>query len=94
MTCTGRSADGLLYYETSSDGHGNLEIDVTFSPGTDPNIALVEVNNRLKQAEAAAAAGRAAGLGVFKAANTFLMLGTLTSTDGMRDSAQLGRSKR
>ena len=44
-------ADGLQYYETSSDGHGNLEIDVTFAPGTDPDIALVDVNNRLKQVE-------------------------------------------
>lgn len=84
-------ADGLLYYETSSDGHGNLEIDVTFSPGTDPDIALVDVNNRLKQVESRLPQQVVQqGIGVFKAANTFLMLVTLTSTDGMRDSAQLG----
>ncbi|WGY69999.1 multidrug efflux RND transporter permease subunit [Burkholderia cepacia] len=84
-------ADGLLYYETSSDGHGNLEIDVTFSPGTDPDIALVDVNNRLKQVESRLPQQVVQqGIGVFKAANTFLMLVTLTSTDGQRDSAQLG----
>ncbi len=84
-------ADGLLYYETSSDGHGNLEIDVTFSPGTDPDIALVDVNNRLKQVESRLPQQVVQqGIGVFKAANTFLMLVTLTSTDGLRDSAQLG----
>lgn len=84
-------ADGLLYYETSSDGHGNLEIDVTFSPGTDPDIALVDVNNRLKQVEPRLPQQVVQqGIGVFKAANTFLMLVTLTSTDGTRDSAQLG----
>ncbi|AZQ51191.1 multidrug efflux RND transporter permease subunit [Burkholderia cenocepacia] len=84
-------ADGLLYYATSSDGHGNLEIDVTFSPGTDPDIALVDVNNRLKQVEPRLPQQVVQqGIGVFKAANTFLMLVTLTSTDGTRDSAQLG----
>ncbi|WP_423757691.1 multidrug efflux RND transporter permease subunit [Burkholderia sp. NLJ2] len=84
-------ADGLLYYETSSDGHGNLEIDMTFSPGTDPDIALVDVNNRLKQVESRLPQQVVQqGIGVFKAANTFLMLVTLTSTDGTRDSAQLG----
>ncbi len=84
-------ADGLLYYATSSDGHGNLEIDVTFSPGTDPDIALVDVNNRLKQVEPRLPQQVVQqGIAVFKAANTFLMLVTLTSTDGTRDSAQLG----
>ncbi|KVH05895.1 MULTISPECIES: multidrug efflux RND transporter permease subunit [Burkholderia] len=84
-------ADGLQYYETSSDGHGNLEIDVTFAPGTDPDIALVDVNNRLKQVEPRLPQQVVQqGIGVFKAANTFLMLVTLTSTDGTRDSAQLG----
>jgi len=84
-------ADGLLYYETSSDGHGNLEIDVTFAPSTDPDIALVDVNNRLKQVEPRLPQQVVQqGIGVFKAANTFLMLVTLTSTDGTRDSAQLG----
>ncbi|KVH53480.1 acriflavine resistance protein B [Burkholderia sp. MSMB1072] len=84
-------ADGLQYYETSSDGHGNLEIDVTFAPGTNPDIALVDVNNRLKQVEPRLPQQVVQqGIGVFKAANTFLMLVTLTSTDGTRDSAQLG----
>ncbi|MBN3788394.1 multidrug efflux RND transporter permease subunit [Burkholderia sp. Ac-20353] len=84
-------ADGLLYYETSSDGHGNLEIDVTFSPGTDPDLAVVDVQNRLKQVEPRLPQQVVQqGISVFKAANTFLMLVTLTSADGTRDSAQLG----
>ncbi|AGK50796.1 RND transporter, hydrophobe/amphiphile efflux-1 family protein [Burkholderia thailandensis MSMB121] len=83
-------ADGLLYDETSSDGHGNLEIDVTFAPGTDPDLALVDVQNRLKQVEPRLPQQVVQqGIGVFKAANTFLMLVALTSTDGTRDSAQL-----
>ncbi|WP_010112934.1 multidrug efflux RND transporter permease subunit [Burkholderia oklahomensis] len=83
-------ADGLLYYETSSDGHGNLEIDVTFATGADPDLALVDVQNRLKQIEPRLPQQVVQqGIGVFKATNTFLMLVALTSTDGTRDSAQL-----
>lgn len=84
-------ADGLLYYQTSSDNHGDLEIDVTFSPETNPDLAVVDVQNRLKQIEPRLPQQVVQqGLGVFKAANTFLMLVTLVSTDGTRDSAQLG----
>ncbi|MEK6292427.1 MAG: efflux RND transporter permease subunit, partial [Paraburkholderia tropica] len=83
-------ADGMLYYETSSDGLGNLEIDVTFAPATNPDIALVDVQNRIKQIEARLPqAVVQQGVNVVKASNTFLMLVALTSTDGSRDSAQL-----
>ncbi|HEY3597929.1 MAG TPA: multidrug efflux RND transporter permease subunit [Paraburkholderia sp.] len=83
-------ADGMLYYETNSDGHGGLEIDITFAPGTPPDIALVDVQNRLKQVEPRLPQQVVQqGISVFKAANTFLMLVALTSTDGTRDSVQL-----
>ncbi|WP_321876877.1 multidrug efflux RND transporter permease subunit [Paraburkholderia bannensis] len=83
-------ADGMLYYETTSDGLGNLEIDVTFAPATNPDIALVDVQNRIKQVEARLPqAVVQQGVNVVKASNTFLMLVALTSTDGSRDSAQL-----
>lgn len=83
-------AEGLLYYETTSDALGNLEIDVTFTPETNPDIALVDVQNRLKQVEARLPQPVVQeGIDVEKAANTFLMLVALTSTDGTRDSAQL-----
>jgi len=83
-------AEGLLYYETTSDALGNLEIDVTFTPDTNPDIALVDVQNRLKQVEARLPQSVVQqGIDVEKASNTFLMLVALTSTDGTRDSAQL-----
>ncbi|MGF6775273.1 multidrug efflux RND transporter permease subunit [Paraburkholderia sp. GAS334] len=84
-------ADGMMYYETSSDGLGNLEIVATFAPGTNPDIAMVDVQNRLKQVEPRLPQQVVQqGISVFKSANTFLMLVALTSTDGTRDSAQLG----
>lgn len=83
-------ADGMQYYETSSDGQGNLEIDATFSPGTNPDIAMVDVQNRLKQIEPRLPQQVVQnGISVFKASNTFLMLVALTSTDGTRDSTEL-----
>ena len=43
-------AKGLLYYESSSSSNGMAEISVTFEPGTDPDLAQVDVQNRLKRA--------------------------------------------
>ncbi|WP_028214241.1 multidrug efflux RND transporter permease subunit [Paraburkholderia mimosarum] len=83
-------AEGLQYYETTSDALGDLEIDVTFTPDTNPDIALVDVQNRLKQVEARLPQQVVQqGIDVEKSSNTFLMLVALTSTDGTRDSAQL-----
>ncbi|RDV00987.1 multidrug efflux RND transporter permease subunit [Trinickia dinghuensis] len=83
-------ADGLQYYETTSDALGELEIDVTFAPGTNPDLAMVDVQNRLKQIEPRLPQQVVQqGISVFKAANTFLMLVTLVSTDGTRDSTAL-----
>jgi len=45
-------AKGLLYYESSSSSTGVVEIFTTFEPGTDPDLAQVDVQNRLKKAEA------------------------------------------
>ena len=45
-------AKGLLYFESASNSNGVAEIGVTFGPGTDPELAQVDVQNRLKKAEA------------------------------------------
>lgn len=44
-------APGLLYMSATSDSNGMVEIAVTFQQGTDPDIAAVEVQNRLKIVE-------------------------------------------
>ncbi|ENO89821.1 multidrug efflux RND transporter permease subunit [Thauera linaloolentis] len=44
-------AKGMLYYESSSSSTGIGEIVVTFAPGTDPDLAQVDVQNRIKKAE-------------------------------------------
>ncbi|MGO3344875.1 MAG: efflux RND transporter permease subunit [Marinomonas sp.] len=41
--------DGLLYFSSSSSSDGTAEITVTFKQGTDPDIAQVQVQNKVQQ---------------------------------------------
>ncbi len=45
-------AKNMLYFESTSNSNGMAEITVTFEPGTDADLAQVDVQNRLKRAEA------------------------------------------
>lgn len=42
--------DHLLYMSAQSDSSGNVSVTLTFMPGTDPDIAQVQVQNKLQQA--------------------------------------------
>ncbi|MDO7844405.1 efflux RND transporter permease subunit [Sphingomonas immobilis] len=42
--------DGLLYFSTSSTSRGQVTINATFQKGTDPDIAQVQVQNKVQQA--------------------------------------------
>ena len=47
---------------SNSDSSGRVSIDITFEAGTDPDIAQVQVQNRLKDGgKQSAASGAAAG---------------------------------
>ncbi len=68
----------ILYFDSSSSS-GIAEITVTLQPGTDPDLAQVDVQNRLKNAEARLPASvRQLGLRVEQANAGFLMLYSLT----------------
>ena len=41
--------DGLLYMASSSDNAGNVSITLTFASGTNPDIAQVQVQNKLRK---------------------------------------------
>ena len=45
-------AKGLLYFDSSSNSNGIAQITASFEPGTDPDLAQVDIQNRLKKAEA------------------------------------------
>ncbi len=42
--------DHLLYMSSQSDSSGRVSVTLTFQPGTDPDIAQVQVQNKLQQA--------------------------------------------
>ncbi len=80
----------LLYFESSADSSGSAAITVTFKPGTDPALAQVDVQNRLKTIEPRLPqAVRQNGLSVESAASSFLMIVGLVSADGHFDETAL-----
>ena len=84
-------ADGLQYMESQSEANGQTQITVTFQPGTDADLAAVDVQNRLKRVEARLPqAVMQQGVQVTKARSNFLLFITLSSTDGRLDPVALG----
>jgi hypothetical protein len=82
-------ADHLLYFESQSS-LGSATIKATFQPGTDPEMAQVDVQNRLKVVESRLPqAVIQQGLQVEKVSAGFLLLVTLTSSDGKLDDVAL-----
>ncbi|WP_312935341.1 efflux RND transporter permease subunit [Pseudomonas sp.] len=82
-------ADNLLYFESQSS-LGSATITATFQPGTTPDLAQVDVQNRLKVVESRLPRPvTQQGLQVEKVSTGFLLLGTLTSTDGQLDETAL-----
>ncbi|TRL42459.1 multidrug efflux RND transporter permease subunit [Rhizobium straminoryzae] len=85
------SVRNVLYYDTTMDATGNASVTVTFRPGTDPELAQVDVQNRLKNAEPRLPeAVRRGGLSVEAAESGFLMVITLKSKSGKTDELTLG----
>lgn len=85
------SVKNVLYYESSVDSTGGATITVTFKPGTNAEMAQVEVQNRLKNVEALLPDSvRRAGIGVEAAETGFLMVITLKSRAGATDELSLG----
>jgi len=85
-------AKGLLYYESSSST-GTGQINVTFAPGTDPDLAQVDVQNRMKRAEARLPPSVIQqGIQVEQASSGFLMMYALKYKDQYagRDVVGLG----
>ena len=65
----------LLYYSASSDASGMASISATFKPGTDPEMAQVDVQNKLKSIESRLPqAVRQQGLTIEAASSGFLMM--------------------
>ncbi|WP_313176500.1 efflux RND transporter permease subunit [Massilia sp.] len=85
------SVKGMLYFASSTDSTGSAQITATFRPGTDPELAQVDVQNRLKAVEPRLPqAVRQNGLMVESATSNFLMIIGLTTPDGSFSETDLG----
>ncbi|SDW77180.1 efflux RND transporter permease subunit [Litoreibacter albidus] len=82
--------DGMRYVSSSSTSSGSATITLTFETGTDPDIAQVQVQNKLSQATALLPeAVQRQGVTVQKSSAGFLMVIGLISEDGSLDQADL-----
>ncbi|MBP6797253.1 MAG: multidrug efflux RND transporter permease subunit [Luteimonas sp.] len=78
--------DNLLYFSSSSNSSGGVSISLTFESGTDPDIAQVQVQNKVSLATPRLPSEvTQQGVVVAKANSGFLMVVGLRSTDGSMD---------
>ena len=82
--------DHLSYFSSTSSSNGGASITLTFEPGTDPDIAQVQTQNKVALATPRLPSEVAQqGVVVSKANAGFLMVGMLKSDDGGLDSYAL-----
>jgi len=84
-------APGLAYMESVSQANGTGAITVTFEPGTNIDLAQVEIQNRLGRATPRLPAQVVQqGVRVDKSRSNFLLFVTLSSKNGTLDPVALG----
>jgi len=82
--------DKLLYMSATSDASGAGRIELTFAPGTDPDLAWAQVQNKLQLALAGLPdVVQRQGVKVSKSTRNYLLLVGLTSDDGSMDMIDL-----
>ncbi len=82
--------DGLLYM-TSTSSEGSSSISLTFDSAVDPDIAQVQVQNKLQLVEGSLpTAVTSTGISVTRSSSSILLVGGLVSTDGKYTDVALG----
>jgi hydrophobe/amphiphile efflux-1 (HAE1) family protein len=82
--------DDLLYLSATSDSAGMSRIELTFKPGTDPDLAWAKVQNKLQLAQSSLPSSvQQAGISVNKSTRNFLIIVGLVSEDGSMDGKDL-----
>ncbi|KKI17829.1 MULTISPECIES: efflux RND transporter permease subunit [Sphingomonas] len=85
-----RGIDNLRYFSSSSSSSGVLTITLTFEQGTDPDIAQVQVQNKLQAATPLLPQEvQQQGIQVQKSAASFLVIVGLYSEDGSHSITDL-----
>ncbi|MGE4321698.1 MAG: efflux RND transporter permease subunit [Sphingobium sp.] len=86
-----KGIDNLRYFSSTSDSAGNLAITLTFEQGTDPDIAQVQVQNKLSQATPLLPQEvQQQGMRVSKSTASFLMVLSVYADDGIHDQVDAG----
>src|SRR5512136_61070 len=82
--------DKMLYLSATSDSAGGARVELTFAPGTDPDLAWSKVQNKLQLAMASLPeVVQRQGITVGKATRNYLMMIGLISEDGSMDGNDL-----
>jgi hydrophobe/amphiphile efflux-1 (HAE1) family protein len=82
--------DKMLYLSAASDSSGTSRIELTFAPGTDPDLAWAQVQNKLQLAMASLPeVVQRGGVKVSKSTRNYLIIVGLISEDGSMDGNDL-----
>ena len=82
--------DSMLYFSAASNSAGNSRIQLTFAPGTDPDLAWAQVQNKLQLATASLPdVVQRQGVSVSKSTRNWLMIVGLISEDESMDGNDL-----
>ena len=82
--------DHMLYLSGTSDSAGTSRIELTFAPGTDPDLAWAKVQNKLQLAMSSLPeVVQRTGVQVGKATRNYLIIVGLISEDGSMDGTDL-----
>jgi multidrug efflux pump len=86
-----KGLDGLLSMQSTSSSSGSASITLNFNAGTNPDVAQMQVQNKLQQAEAQLPqAVQSQGVTVTKTGTDFLMVVALYSADGSASAIDIG----
>lgn len=82
--------DSMLYLSGSSSSSGSSRLELTFAPGTDPDVAWSKVQNKLQLATASLpSVVQEQGIKVSKSTKNYLIIVGLVSEDGSMDGNDL-----
>ena len=86
-----KGLDNLLYMESNSDASGRSRTTLTFNPGTNIDVAQVQVQNKLQQALSRLPPEvQSRGVTVTKGGNVYLMTFSFTSPDPSISQVDIG----
>lgn len=82
--------DGFMYMSATSDSYGSARINITFEPGTNPDIAQVQVQNKMQQTQSQLPSiVQQNGIDVSKSTDSFLLVASLVVNDNEHKSADV-----